>query len=69
MLRHGFTKNDEIRLKDRNCINLDEYYDIEYWAAKFGVTPELLKLAVENSGTTVAEEVERYISNNYVSKK
>ncbi|SEB19165.1 DUF3606 domain-containing protein [Pedobacter hartonius] len=68
MLRHSYYDRDEMRLKDRKWINLQEYYDVEYWSKKFGITPELLQLAVKNSGTTAAEEVEQYIRNKYVFK-
>lgn len=65
MLRHTYYEKSEMRLVDRKVINLQEYYDVEYWAKKFGVTPELLSIAVKDSGTTVAEEVETYIRNKY----
>jgi len=68
MLRHSYYDRDEMRLTDRKWINLQEYYDVEYWSKKFGITPELLQLAVKNSGTTAADEVEQYIRNKYVFK-
>ena len=66
---HIDKKSDEIRLKDKKTINLDEYYEVEYWADKFGVKPEILRLAVENSGSTTAEEVEQFIQKTYAPKK
>jgi len=68
MLRHTYYERDEMRMTDRKWINLQEYYDVEYWAKKFGVTPELLQMAVKNSGTTSADEVEQYLRSKYPFK-
>lgn len=68
MLRHTYTAKNEIRVQDRTWINLQEYYDVEYWSKKFGVTPDLLKLAVKESGSTVGDDVERYIKAKYKAK-
>lgn len=68
MLRHTYYERDEMRLTDRKWINLQEYYDVEYWAKKFGVSPELLQAAVKNSGTTSADEVEQYLRSKYPFK-
>jgi hypothetical protein len=65
MLRHTYYEKDEMRMVDRKVINLREYYDVEYWAKKFGVTPELLSIAVKEAGSTVAEDVELYINKKY----
>lgn len=68
MLRHAYTNKNETRVQDRKWINLQEYYDVEYWSEKFGITPEFLKVAVKESGSTIAEEVETYIKSKYTSK-
>lgn len=68
MLRHTYYDKNEMRVQDRKLINLQEYYDVEYWAMRFGVTPEFLKLAVRESASTVADEVENYIKTNYPAK-
>ncbi|CAM4347698.1 Protein of unknown function [Pedobacter westerhofensis] len=68
MLRHTYYERDEMRMTDRKWINLQEYYDVEYWAKKFGVTPELLQMAVKNSGTNSADEVEQYLTSKYPFK-
>lgn len=54
-----------MRLVDRKVINLKEYYEVEYWSKKFDITPELLKIAVNESGSTVAEQVELYLQKKY----
>jgi len=65
MLRHAYSNKNEMRMLDRTCINLNEYYDVEYWSKRFGVSPELLQRVVKASGTTVAAEVEAYIKSKY----
>lgn len=65
MLRNNYYDRDEMRIQERKWINVQEYYDIEFWSKKFGVSPELLRLAVSESGSTSAEEVEKYIRNKY----
>jgi len=65
MLRHTYYEKSEMRLVDRKVINLKEYYEVEYWSKKFDITPELLKIAVNESGSTVAEQVELYLQKKY----
>jgi hypothetical protein len=40
---------------DRDRINVEESYELTYWAEKFGVTPERLKAAVKTSGPGVKD--------------
>jgi hypothetical protein len=68
MLRNTYYERDEMRLTEKRWINLQEYYDVEYWSRKFGVTPELLQMAVKNAETTSADEVEQYLKNKYPLK-
>jgi len=65
MLRNTYYDRDEMRLNDRKWINLQEYYDVEFWSKKFGITPELLQRAVKDSGSTAAADVEQYIRSKY----
>ena len=46
--------------RDRNRINPEEEYEVQYWSEKLGVTSEELKEAVEEVGTS-AVRVEEYI--------
>jgi hypothetical protein len=32
MLRHTYYERDEMRMADRKWIDLQEYYDVEYWS-------------------------------------
>lgn len=48
----------------RDNINIKEYYEVEYWANKFGVKPGELKEAVQSVGTSpkdVEVELSRYL--------
>ena len=47
---------------DRERINVQEPYEVEYWSKKFGVTPDQLKAAVQKAGvmaTDVEKELKR----------
>ncbi|HEY0243956.1 MAG TPA: DUF3606 domain-containing protein [Mucilaginibacter sp.] len=45
----------------RDRININENYEVEYWANKFGVKPDQLRSAVEAVGTASAD-VEKYLN-------
>ncbi|WP_316807821.1 DUF3606 domain-containing protein [Pedobacter agri] len=45
---------------DRSKININESYEVDYWANKFGVSKDKLKAAVQTVGTSVAE-VEEFL--------
>jgi hypothetical protein len=45
---------------DRDLINASEYYELEYWSKKFGVTPERLKSAIKAVGSS-AKAVGAYL--------
>lgn len=38
---------------DRDRINMSEYYELEYWSNKFGVSIERLKTAVKAVGNSI----------------
>lgn len=46
---------------DRSRINIHENYEVEYWSKQLGVTPNQLKEAVKQAGTT-ATAVKEYLS-------
>ncbi|QNK64912.1 DUF3606 domain-containing protein [Pedobacter sp. PAMC26386] len=52
-------------MPENKLIDLQEYYEVEYWSKKFGVTPELLKRAVKESDSAIADEVENYIKTKF----
>jgi Zn-finger nucleic acid-binding protein len=49
--------------QDRSRISLSEDYEVRYWSQKFGVTPEVLRMAVEKVGNS-AEAVEKEIDKS-----
>ncbi len=45
---------------DRDLINVNEDYELQYWSEKFGVTRDELKAAVKAAGTSV-KAVQAYL--------
>ena len=45
---------------DRDRININEDYEVQYWSKKFGVTADKLKDAVKQAGTS-ATAVEAHL--------
>jgi hypothetical protein len=45
----------KIGKSDRDRINVDEPYELQYWSEKFEVTPERLRQAVKTSGPMVKD--------------
>jgi hypothetical protein len=45
---------------DRELINVNEDYELQYWSEKFGVTRDELKKAVAAVGTSV-KKVQAYL--------
>lgn len=55
-------KNENVDKHDKNAININDKYEIEYWSTKFGVSVEELLKAVEevgNSSIKVKEHTRR----------
>jgi translation initiation factor 6 (eIF-6) len=46
---------------DRDRINVSEYYELEYWSNKFGVSIERLKTAVKAVGNSITA-VSQYLN-------
>ena len=46
---------------DRDRINVNEDYELQYWSEKFGVSRDELKAAVEAAGTS-AKAVQDYLN-------
>jgi hypothetical protein len=49
--------------RDRDRINVNEPYELQYWTERFNVTTEELRRAVEQAGVMVTD-VERVLKNN-----
>jgi hypothetical protein len=52
----------DTKIIEHNIVNIAEYYEVEYWTARFGVSVERLKTAVKAVGTS-AEDVAAYLNN------
>lgn len=46
---------------DRDRINVNEDYELQYWSEKFGVSRDELKEAVKAAGTSV-EAVQKHLN-------
>jgi len=48
---------------DRDRINLNEDYEVNYWTQKFGVSPEALRQAVKQAGP-LAKDVAKQLGKS-----
>lgn len=51
----------QVGAPDRDRINVNEDYEVQYWSEKFGVSRDELRDAVEAAGTSV-EKVKAYLN-------
>ena len=47
---------------DRDRVNLNEDYEVQYWTKKFGITKQQLEAAVKAVGTAAAD-VEKHLKS------
>ena len=47
--------DDNFKSLDIDRININEYYEVEYWAKQFGLQPEVFKNLVKEAGITSAK--------------
>jgi hypothetical protein len=52
---------EKIGSPDRERINVNEVYELQYWSEKFGITRDELIAAVKAAGTSV-KDVEAYLN-------
>lgn len=52
---------DKVGSPDRDRINIHENYEVEYWSKELGISPEKLREAVKNAGTS-AKAVREYLN-------
>ncbi len=45
---------------DRELINVNEAYEVAYWSTKFNISPDKLRQAVKDVGTS-AKTVEKHL--------
>lgn len=56
------------RSLDNDRININEYYEVEYWSKQFGLHPEVFKELVKKAGTNSAEALRSYLTKSYEGK-
>ncbi|TDQ10030.1 DUF3606 domain-containing protein [Pedobacter metabolipauper] len=54
-------KKERLGSPEHTMVDVTEYYEVEYWAKKFEVSPERLRAAVESAGTS-ADAVKKYLN-------
>ena len=53
------------RLPDKRSIDLEDEYQLDYWANQLGVSRQKLLLTIKKTGT-MADDVKRNLTNKYV---
>ena len=58
---------DENKFKsfDIDRINIDEYYEVEYWSKQFGLRPDVFRSLVKQVGITSAKALRAYLDKSY----
>ena len=57
--------DNQYRSLDTDTININEYYEVEYWSKQFGMHPEVFKNLVKEAGITYAETLKVYLHKNF----
>ena len=57
--------DDNFKSLDIDRININEYYEVEYWAKQFGLQPEVFKNLVNQAGVTSAKALRAYLEKNF----
>ena len=55
----------QFRSLDMDRININEYYEVEYWSNQFGLHPSVFKKLVEDTGITSAKALKKYVQKVY----
>lgn len=53
--------DNQFRSLDEDRININEYYEVEYWSKQFGLQPEVFKNLVKETNITSAEALRAYL--------
>jgi hypothetical protein len=57
--------DNQFRSLDTDRININEYYEVEYWSKQFGFRPNAFKNLIEETGITSAEALKAYLHKQY----
>ena len=55
----------QFRSLDMDRININEYYEVEYWSKQFGLHPSVFRKLIEDSGITSAQVLRAYLNKSY----
>jgi hypothetical protein len=50
--------------RSKNLIDVSEDFDLQYWCARFSVTPEKLKSAIKAICNCAADQVKAYLESH-----
>lgn len=55
---------EKINRTDQDRINLNEDYEVQYWASRFQVSQNQLKQTIQSVGTDYTKEVEQFLKQH-----
>jgi hypothetical protein len=55
----------QFRSLDMDRININEYYEVEYWSKQFGLRPDTFKQIILETGITSAKTLKQYLHKFY----
>lgn len=55
----------QFRSLDIDRININEYYEVEYWSKQFNLRPSAFKALITGTGITSAKELREYLHKFY----
>lgn len=56
------SNHNTTNLGDRTVVNLNEPYEVQYWARKWNIPPEELRDAVKITGSLSVSDIEKFIT-------
>ncbi|MBC7913921.1 MAG: DUF3606 domain-containing protein [Pyrinomonadaceae bacterium] len=55
----------QFRSLDIDRININEYYEVEYWSKQFGLHPTVFRQIITDTGITSAEALKVHFHKHY----
>ena len=62
--KYNMDSKEKKDFRDRDRINVNEKYEVQYWCERFHVTPAQLKAAVEKAGVMVSD-IEKILKSKH----
>lgn len=60
-----YMETNEFRSLDNDKININEYFEVEYWSKQFELKPDVFKNLVKEAGTDSIKALREYLNKNY----